>query len=224
VPVDGSGLYPSPPDSSTWRQFSLGAPSTTSSPDPITPADNAQTIPMPSLTWDAVTSATSYTVQYSVSGLASWTTLASGLPYNAYTSPSSPLVSGYYDWRVLAYNGATILATGAQRTFHLVDVLPVTSGWEMRDEGGSLESCHVGTECTSTPVFHWPGVSGAGYYLVYFAYDQNFTTINRVFTVRNTTFIPREEFPDNNAGQAYYWHVRACKAGSPARCSLDPQG
>ena len=39
------------------------------------------------------------------------------------------------------------------------------------------------------------------------------------------TFVPREELPDNDAGQAYYWHVQPCRdVNQPDSCTLDPEG
>jgi hypothetical protein len=83
-------------------------------------------------------------------------------------------------------------------------------------------------ECTpwpSVPTMTWQNVPGAAFYYVHVAVDENFTTLVGRYRVPNSAtpmLQPREEWRDNNAGQAYYWHVQACKTTSV--CTLDPQG
>jgi hypothetical protein len=77
-------------------------------------------------------------------------------------------------------------------------------------------------QLTSSPTYSWNYINDARFYLVYLAFDTNFTNIIKVYRVAQNQFIPREEYADNDAGQAYYWHVRPCK--STTRCGPDPQG
>jgi hypothetical protein len=92
------------------------------------------------------------------------------------------------------------------------------------------DNCDVGQVCdplNSTPEMRWNRVPGAASYLVYVATDAQFTTVVRRYLVPasdDPRFVPREELPDNNAGQAYYWHVRPCGFVDGTFCTMDPQG
>jgi large repetitive protein len=84
-------------------------------------------------------------------------------------------------------------------------------------------------ECTdsvpASPLFDWDPIAGADYYLIIVSNDANFTNIHSRWRVDDhTSFRPNSEFEDNDAGEAYYWHVRACDADPPVDvCSTDPE-
>ena len=146
------------------------------------------------------------------------------------TFPASGLfVPGTYEWRVTAYDGASPLATGSTSTFEILDFDDIAYQAPL--------DCQPGSPCTavpSSPVFDWEPDPRADYYLVTLAFDPNFTNIDRTYELDQSTFIPREELPDNDVGQAYYWHVRPCmirrqndvngNTYNPPVCSQDPQG
>lgn len=209
------------PHDSTWREFNLVAQAPTELvPDPTGPAYGAADGEMPLLTWDPVVGATKYEVRYTAAGGSIFTSLVTSTPYPAFTSKSVPLGAGSYDWYVRAYDGSTLISEGAISRFEVltIGVANLTGP----------ENCPPAVPCTvltSSPTFTWDPVPKAGGYLVYIAYDSNFTNITRVRRVYTNQFIPREELPDNDAGQAYYWHVRPCKDITGAKeCGPDPQG
>jgi hypothetical protein len=84
-------------------------------------------------------------------------------------------------------------------------------------------------DCTdsvpATPLLDWDPVPGADYYLILVSNDANFTNIHSDWRVdQHTSFRPNLEFADNDAGEAYYWHVRACDADPVVDvCSPDPE-
>ena len=92
---------------------------------------------------------------------------------------------------------------------------------------------------TSVPEFRWDPYPGAGSYLVTVALDAQFTNVFAVYSVAQPynsggapvqpVFYPTREWPDNDAGQAYYWHVQPCSGpydnqNNQPPCSLGPQG
>lgn len=210
------------PHSSTWRIFNLVDPTFNGQPpDPITPPNGAASTFMPSMTWNPVENATRYEVWYANSGTPVFQSLVTNAANSGYTSHLTTLPAGQYDWYVKAFNGNTLLSESALGSFEIVTLQPATLVAPAHCPPGEPCSVH-----TSSPLFEWEPTVGAGGYLVYQSFDNNFTNVNRVWRAYTNQLIPRDEFPDNDAGQAYYWHVRPCKniVGTPTGCSLDPSG
>ncbi len=95
------------------------------------------------------------------------------------------------------------------------------------------ELADICNNAPSTPVLSWDPVPGANFYLVYYAQDEDFTTteITPIPVTNNTIFQLQmgspavtadrmSQLPENEAGSAYYWHVRPCL--SSADCGPDP--
>lgn len=202
------------PNESTWSTFSL-SPVTGPSPEAITPADGAASHEAPAMTWQAVAGATKYEVWYSVQGSGVEQRLTDA-PRNAgYThtgSPGTPLTPGTYQWYVKAFAGNTLLAAGTPRTFVVTSLEPAGAVVNPPPCPPNLEDCEP---VRSSPVFEWPAVPGATRYQVTLAFDRFFTNVDRVYQSGHNAFIPREELPDNDAGQAYYWYVQPCFGGCP---------
>lgn len=222
VPINGDGVTGTVPSAAAWRHFSLIAPTTNPTLTLTGPANNLETVEMPSMTWTAYPGADDYRVQYRISGTVSWTELETDIFYTGYTVPGDPLEIGEYEWRVQAMDGNQVLATSSTtRLFEVLNIGPAPLLTPV--------DCPAGGACAldASPEFTWQAVPGATYYLVYLALDANLTNISRVYRVDGSTnVVPREEIIDNDAGQAYFWHVRACRP-SPLpgdRCSVDPQG
>ena len=85
------------------------------------------------------------------------------------------------------------------------------------------------TGMPTTPVLSWDPVPGAGAYMVYYGQNANFTTsaIPAVPVTTNTMFQlntsnSKSSLPDNQAGVAYYWHVRPCVNLTLSQCAEDP--
>ncbi|CAB4762069.1 unannotated protein [freshwater metagenome] len=89
------------------------------------------------------------------------------------------------------------------------------------------------TEIPATPVFDWDPVPGATYYQFYLAHDVKLTNMvdnygdlgnpDSLVSTTSTRFMPSGSLPDTQAGEAYYWYVRACAPGAkPSPCSLTP--
>jgi hypothetical protein len=92
-------------------------------------------------------------------------------------------------------------------------------------------STGVCEDVTSTPVLDWTPTPGAASYVVYLAHDRNFTNMVDGFgdigdpttwvRTTNTRYVPQVALPDTQAGEAYYWFVRACD--SDGLCGLTPE-
>jgi hypothetical protein len=213
ISPDGPGVIP---NVATHSSFTVSPDADTASPDPITPAANAQSIQMPVMTWAPVTDATDYEVWYSVVG--SGTEAKLGESKNpGYAHIGEPLPNGEYNWYVKPYDGNTPLTIGPPRRLDIIDI-PIVNQ-TAPDDCPPAAACQ---KLTSSPTYNWDYQPDARFYLVTMAFDTNFTNILKTYEVAQNYFIPREEYPDNDAGQAYYWHVRPCK--SPTRCGPDPQG
>ena len=61
-----------------------------------------------------------------------------------------------------------------------------------------------------TPTLTWNAVPGANAYTVSFATDPAGATGYHSYITFDNSITPRESFYDNQAGQSYYWSVRAC--------------
>lgn len=209
--VSGKGLTP---HESTWRTFSLTAPtSTTNLPEIQSPANGAAEPRMPLMRWSHVEGATYYKVSRSQGGSVA-TVMATNLKFPAYTHPGMTLPSGTYTWYVDAYDATGWLATSGHSTFVVAPLgAPTYTG---------PPKCTASDACliADTPTMEWEPVTNAGSYRVYIAADPNFTNILREFNTVFTTLTPRESLVDSQAGQSFYWFVRPCidpnlAAGSP---------
>ncbi len=208
---------------------------------------DASTLRAPALSWEPVSNAQYYKIQIGISGsgffLNSATSpiLSALYPYPAATDIGKYFLSpGSYDWRVVAYDeNAAYLGTGPMDTFTIADLAPV-AGQRIALDGQALDAgttCaaalgtvvseeNICTEVPASPVLDWTPVPQAAFYMVYLANDRELT--NRVFTGSTTsnsrwaltTAMAKEALADNQAGQAYYWYVRPCKAVSV--CAKDP--
>lgn len=164
------------------------------------------------------------------------------LPYPAATDTGKTIMSpGRYDWQVEAFSSTGLsLGVGGVETFRIVDIAPVV-GQQVALNGTSLDD---GRACDAflddpdnpeicglvptTPVLDWAPVPGASHYMVYLAQDRELTnmvyaTIPETVNTRWTptwTSLPYRALPDSQAGTAYYWFVRPCKAVNV--CAPDP--
>jgi hypothetical protein len=205
---------------STWRTFTLAAPTTTTELNLLTPADGGTSVRMPSMTWEPYTGADKYTVFYGVAGSGVSQTLGSnlklaGFTYNGEGSPTRALSPGTYFWYVEAYNATGgYLESSPQSTFTITsfDVASYTS------PAKCIPTNSVCEKLPDTPTLTWPAVDLAGGYIVYVANDADFTNEYREYWTIFPTLTPRESYVDNQAGQAYYWFVRPCISGSLSPC------
>jgi hypothetical protein len=152
------------------------------------------------------------------------------------------LTSGSYDWRVQAYDASgQIIGTGPMATF-TIGQIPAVTGTRIALDGSALDSgfaCarrigHLEDMCTdspATPVFDWAPVPGASLYMLYLSEDASFTNtvepLDKVPATTNTRWAPtlssfRAALPDTQAGDAYYWFVRPCRAITS--CAPSPVG
>jgi hypothetical protein len=164
------------------------------------------------------------------------------VPYPAMTDTSPRLLlPGEYDWQVTAYeaDGDPIGDPGPEGRFTVEDIRS-TTGHALAQGGQQLDANYTGTKnpctpatgnCTvpSTPVLSWTPDPRASYYMVYVASDPSFTNLlepsNAVPATRNTMYAPALDnrahtYPDSQAGQSFYWHVRPCRTAY--NCGPDP--
>lgn len=162
-----------------------------------------------------------------------------------------PTAAGTWYWRVRAIDSSTSPYTIVNGRFSEVGsftwapptVTSVTpgevTGERLSLEGNGANPCTAslapsGGVCagvTSTPVLDWDPAPGAASYIVYLAHDRNFTNMvtgygdvgdpDTLFHTTNTRFSPLLALPDTQAGEAYYWYIRACD--SKGLCGLSPE-
>jgi hypothetical protein len=214
---------------------------------PLSPKPGAAATPrFPELVWEPVDGAAYYKVWVGTAGSGYVSQLAGTFPYPAGTDISADFLSaGSYDWFAAAYDSSgRLIGTGPGDTgMFTVRDLPKTGGQKVALNGTTHAS--GGTTCTkslsthpdpseicsgmkATPVLDWDPVPGAGYYMVYLSRDRNFQNMvygsysdsTKIPTTTNTMWTPTEALPEGQAGYAYYWHIRPCKA--PGNCSPDP--
>ncbi|MFW5469224.1 hypothetical protein ACOCJ4_04175 [Knoellia sp. CPCC 206435] len=151
---------------------------------------------------------------------------------------------GTYEWVVQAFTASgSLLGSGALSTFTITD-LDQVGGQRIAVTGTGLDTGAVcaaaldspspqPTKCErvpTTPVLDWNPVPGAGLYKVYVGHDRELTGLvyDRIPATGSTRWTPRASdfaitpsaLPDSQAGQAYYWYIRACKTATV--CSADP--
>jgi hypothetical protein len=217
---------------------------------PLTPAASSGSQRFPSLSWEPLSGASYYRVRMAVHGSpymfnnSESPILSTNLPYPAVTDWTSRfLTPGSYDWWVEAYSSSNaLLGQGSVGTFDILDLNQVgglqvaLTGTDLNSGKGCRARLHdttpgAQTTCDSapsTPVLDWDPVPQAAYYMIYMSRDRSFTNLvyNGVDTkTSNSRWTPSKSYgptslPDNNAGQAYYWLVRPCKAAG--KCSPDP--
>jgi len=224
--------------------FSIsGAIPTTTAPalSPLTPASNASpSARFPELTWEPTAGAAYYQVHIGTAGGIFFGTLGDKFPYPAGTDDTDDyLAPGSYEWFVTAFasNGSQLGTAGTHATFAVRDPAPVT-GQRLALDGSGLDS--AGTSCanrladpdpivanrlcgglTATPVLDWEPVPDAGYYMVYLSRDRQMTNLVTPPTItQNSRWTPLTALPDSQAGDAYYWFIRPCKA--PGVCAPEP--
>jgi large repetitive protein len=197
----------------------------------------------PLLSWEPVAGTNiSYRVDAGPHGTGTWFTPVSGdmlnkkVVYPAVTDTHTWfLTPGKYDWRVRAFDGTTLVATGPVSTFEVAELTNVT-GQQMAIRGAELgpaSPCGLPPtpcgEVSATPVFDWEPVAGASMYALYLARDDKFTNrlepLNSLPATTNSRWAPTwaelaSALPDNEIGESYYLHVRPCK--SPKVCSANP--
>ncbi len=76
------------------------------------------------------------------------------------------------------------------------------------------------SDTRATPILDWDSVPDAGLYMVYLSYDGKLTNLvygnkadpKTIPWTQNTRWNPLAALAESQAGDAYYWYVRPCKA------------
>ena len=202
----------------------------------------------PSLTWTPVANAAYYRVDIGISGSGFFfdntysPILNAQYPYAAATDTGKALLTpGTYDYQVEAFSSANAsLGRGTQASFTIAD-LQATGGRQVALSGKRLDTSSACTSyldsptlprvcegVSTTPVLDWAPVPGAAYYMVYVGRDRELTNLVYGATIPSTTstrWTPSDvnnpsTFADSQAGTAYYWFIRPCKASGV--CAPDP--
>lgn len=215
-------------------QFSVDGASPTTGSAPLTPlSGNTTTARFPAIRWEPYPNATHYKVFIGPAG-GTVTQVASNHHYPVFTDASkNSLATRSYDWVVEAWNGTSYLGTSPLGQFTITDLPPVT-GQRLALTGTSVESNSCNRKLSDagvnfcdnlrqTPVLDWNPTPEASHYLVYLFNDEELT--NGVYpydyvTTQNTRWSPSKLLPDSQAGDAYFWFVRPCKALNV--CAPDP--
>jgi hypothetical protein len=205
---------------------------------PLTPLGGSPvTARFPTLRWAEDPDAAYYKVYVGVAGTPTLTQVKGTFAYPRMSDTTKTFLgTGSYDWLVEAYdrNGVYLGRSSTRGTFRISDLPPVT-GQRVALTGTSMETnacanrldAATGQEfCTDlrqTPVLDWAPSPEASHYMVYLAHDREMT--NPVYstpsiTTQNTRWTPLELLPDSQAGDAYFWYVRPCKADGV--CAPDP--
>lgn len=227
--VSGSGRIGTATLTGSQPTFTVdaAAPPADSTPEPLGSPDPS--FRFPTLSWTPVVDATSYRVLVRPMGNLAWSTLADKFPYPAGEDDTDAwLTAGDYEWRVEAYDGTALLSSsGGSSTFTILPLDDVTgqrvamSGTATSD--GSV-SCDIAlpercTDLRHTPVLAWDPLAEAGSYKVFIARDEEMTNLLSGYPKKteSTMFLPTAALPDSQAGSAYYWVVRPCRATT--RCA-----
>ncbi|WP_160008149.1 Ig-like domain-containing protein [Nocardioides sp. AX2bis] len=230
------------------EKFFLSGEVTTTEAVPLTPLspgiDDSSSTRFPTLSWEPLPTAAYYQVHVGTAGSGSFTQLPDSFAYPAASDTAKTyLNAGVYDWFVVALDSrGAVLGRGSISAF-TVGALDAVSGQRIALDGSGLDGqgspCKVAfsgpSDTTSrcegmrgTPVLDWEPVPDAGYYMIYVSRDREFTnmvygskgTPSQIPTTQNTRWNPLAALPDSQAGQAYFWFIRPCKALGV--CAADP--
>jgi len=203
--------------------FTAGTYPTATATTPTALAPLGQTSArFPSLTWEPVQGAARYKVYVRRANTILWQALAGNAFYAAATDSSSTyLTPDSYQWMVEAYNeqGALLSdSSGAPGSFTIASPQEATG----LAVGLRPTAINEGDSCTDaacanvreTPVLSWDASSNVGYYKLTISRDAQLTNKVLETNVYGTIWTPRDTLADSTAGQAYYWAVRPCSAGS----------
>lgn len=239
VAIDHNGVAAPAPTPASQRTFKLSGTPAFGLPA-LTPAEPSATSTharFPALAWQPHAQATSYRLYVGRVG-SDTVRVVTTTQYPAATDTDAvpALQPGRYRWYVEAYQDGQLLGEGAESTFEVVDLAPVT-GQQVALSGldHAARSCdnwldaadpeqRICRNLRQTPVLDWDPVPNASHYLIYLFHDRALT--NDVFdgvryvATQNTRWTPRTLLPESQAGDAYYWFVRPCKAASV--CAPDP--
>ena len=217
---------------------------------PLTPtASTPGIVTVPSLTWEPMAGAAYYKVSIGNASDTNqvWfapeytNLLGQAVPFPAMTEISSRVtLAGQYDWQVEAFTKDNVsMGVGPEGRFTVQPIAAVT-GHAVALGGQQLDANFVGPKnpCTqstgqcsvpATPVLKWTADPRVAYYMVYVSEDSSFTNIlepeNAIPATANSMYAPALDnddttYADNQAGQAYYWHIRPCR--NPRNCGPDP--
>ena len=248
--VDQHGAMSPLPLYSDGASFTVSGNTPTSGVTPLTPlsptSSSSATARFPELRWEPYPSATRYRVMIARGSSNFVTDLGEDYAYPAATDPDPTyLQPGTYRWYVEAYDGGKLIGHGdglPWGSFTISDLGRV-SGQKIALEGSGLAStstscanalaaseadAQICTETRATPVLDWDPTPNAGYYLIYLSYDREFTNLvygnkadaNSLPWTTNTRWTPPTALKESQAGGAYYWFIRPCKA--TGACAPDP--
>jgi len=214
------------------RTFTVG-PTPTTAPTPDALSTDTTGDRFPSLSWKPVAGADYYQVFVGTAGTNIFQQVPEEFAHPAGTDLNKThLDAKDYDWFARAYtSNGTLLTTGSVGSFTITDIAPVI-GQAVAHTGTEVDSAArcslshtnaVPNVCPvrQTPVLDWNPVVGASSYQVYLARDKSLT--NRIYNgvvTHSTRWTPTEQLADSQAGQAYYWAIRPCKAATV--CGPDP--
>jgi hypothetical protein len=214
------------------QTFSLTDPATVTPLTLITPAADAHSIRMPSMTWEPFPDAAYYKVWYGPTDSTWYTTPLSGgshLPYAGFTYSDVPLPSGRYYWKVEAFaSGDASLGFSDPRPFSVGD--DGSGDWVVPWSDYKTPECVTQTDPSSnlcepllgdTQELSWTPDPNAGAYSIYVSKDPNFTNIYRQYKTSQPFLTPKESWLDDQAG-AYFWYVRLCVDWNMTDCGPGP--
>jgi hypothetical protein len=181
---------------STWATASFNR-SKVSGPTLLSPADGKllkQPEDPPLLRWEAISGATSYTVEVDRGETADW---VDSVTYTTQTTSlvlPDPQENGLYWWRVRAELGAGQSTHSSAARSYQVGPLPVVTGTSPSNRA-SIEEV----------VLEWDPVPGAVTYDIRVSTDSSFNTIIDSKVVRGTRYSPAKTYDVDD----YWWQVRA---------------
>ncbi|MFC4875101.1 LamG-like jellyroll fold domain-containing protein, partial [Negadavirga shengliensis] len=195
---------------STVRNFTTQTEPVTIPPAPslVSPSNNAMGVVLPpTLSWNAVTGATSYHLQVSANSD------FSGPVYNTDgltgTSAEIPGLSyaTQYHWRVRAANSTGAGDWSAARAF-TTETEPVT----VPPAPSLVSPSNNATDVVLPPTLSWNAVTGATSY--HLQVSANFDFSSPVYNTDNLTGTSAE-IPDLSYATQYHWRVRAANSAGP---------
>ena len=185
---------------STLLKTTNGGIGPLSTPVLVSPPNNSLNLPLtPTLVWNSVANATSYTYQVSTTSIFNNIVDSGTISSTQKTIASGKLTQAYtYFWRVCAKN------SNETSNWSTVWYFATTAG---PNAPLLISPAHLSTNIPLTPTLTWTTVSGATTYLIQIASNSGFTTIvDSITSFTSERIVPSGKL---SMSSIYYWRVRA---------------
>ncbi len=192
-------------EATSFSFFTLLSPTPPEVPIPSFFAGASLTNTTPTLDWNDVQDATSYTIEVAANLSFTGATTTPGITQSDFTL-STPLSPDTYFWHV------KLVGDGGESVFSSSDNFVIEA---LTPDTPVLTTFGGGTTPSTTPVLDWSDVTGATSYTLEHAENADFTSSTVITGIAESQFL----FTEALEGKTVFWHVKAVGSGGESSFS-----